>query len=60
MKKIIKHYPMTDRLIVRRGYYKYKSNIGIVLLYPENSNPSSYSLYAEPMSIRKSHIRVFM
>jgi hypothetical protein len=20
MKKIIKHYPMTDRLIVRRGY----------------------------------------
>ena len=21
MKKIIKHYPMTDRLIVRRGYY---------------------------------------
>ena len=24
MKKIIKHYPMTDRLIVRRGY-KYMS-----------------------------------
>jgi hypothetical protein len=22
MKKIIKHYPMTDRLIVRRGYIK--------------------------------------
>jgi len=22
MKKIIKHYPMTDRLIVRRGYLK--------------------------------------
>ena len=22
MKKIIKHYPMTDRLIVRRGYKK--------------------------------------
>jgi hypothetical protein len=21
MKKIIKHYPMTDRLIVRRGYH---------------------------------------
>jgi len=21
MKKIIKHYPMSDRLIVRRGYY---------------------------------------
>jgi hypothetical protein len=23
MKKIIKHYPMTDGLIVRRGYRKY-------------------------------------
>jgi hypothetical protein len=22
MKKIIKHYPMTDRIIVRRGYLK--------------------------------------
>ena len=22
MKKIIKHYPMTDRLIVRGGYYR--------------------------------------
>jgi len=41
-------------------YYKYKSNIGMVLLHPENSNPSGYSLYAEPMSIRKSHIRVFI
>jgi hypothetical protein len=26
MKKIIKHYPMTDRLIVRRGYMTYQFN----------------------------------
>jgi len=27
MKKIIKHYPMTDRLIVRRGYFLSESAI---------------------------------
>ena len=29
MKKIIKHYPMTDRLIVRRGYVISLSNMSI-------------------------------
>ena len=29
MKKIIKHYPMTDRLIVRRGYILYMTFICI-------------------------------
>jgi hypothetical protein len=31
MKKIIKHYPMTDRLIVRRGYNLYTNAKKIIL-----------------------------
>ena len=35
MKKIIKHYPMTDRLIVRRGYIIEESK-----LISENMSPN--------------------
>jgi hypothetical protein len=39
MKKIIKHYPMTDRLIVRRGY--------VMNIYANNLNTLFYSSYHE-------------
>ena len=32
MKKIIKHYPMTDRLIVRRGYILLRDDFRIDLV----------------------------
>jgi hypothetical protein len=42
MEKIIKHYPMTDRLIVRQGYMLSSISFAEITLAFEDDGPSAH------------------